>query len=124
MNKKMEARTKKRARISTNPAIRHSNKKSRQALSFPVSAFSPVFSSTFSPTTPLFTWTPQPVPRTVSSSVLLQEMMNEMKEQRKIMETIATQQQELIKDVKTIMTTMGLDDSKPEMMDAEYNYYA
>jgi hypothetical protein len=51
-------------------------------------------------------------------------MMNEMKEQRKIMETIATQQQELIKDVKTIMTTMGLDDSKPEMMDAEYNYYA
>jgi hypothetical protein len=51
-------------------------------------------------------------------------MMAEMREQRAILTTIATHQQELIKDVKKILSTMGLDDSKPEMMDAEYNYYA
>jgi len=116
----MEARTKKRVRISTNLSTWHSNKKSRQAL-----PFSPVFATTFSPTTFPFTWNPpQPVSRSVASSVLLQEMMNEMREQRAILTTLATQQQELIKDVKIIMTTMGLNDSKPEMMDAEYNYYA
>ena len=114
----MDARTQKRARISTNSSSRRSNKKSRQSLSFPVSTF-----SSASPTP--FTWTPQPVPRSsVASSILLQEMMAEIREQRAILTTLATQQQELIKDVKKIMSTMGLDDSKPEMMDAEYNYYA
>ena len=112
---------KKRQRSNTQLS-RPSHKKSRQA-SPPT--FSSTFKTTFSSASPTpFTWTPQPVPRSVASSILLQEMMTEMREQRAILTTISTQQQELIKDVKTIMTTMGLDDSKPEMMDAEYNYYA
>jgi len=122
----MDARTNKRARISTNSTSRHSNKKSRQALSFPVSPFSSTFKTTILSASPTpFTWTPHPVPRSsVASSILIQEMMAEMREQRAILTTIATHQQELIKDVKKILSTMGLDDSKPEMMDAEYNYYA
>jgi len=112
-------RMKKRQRSNNTQPSRPVYKKSRQASP-------PAFSSTFTSSNSLipFNWTPQPVHRSVASSILLQEMMTEMREQRKILETLATQQQELIKDVKTIMTTMGLDDSKPEMMDDEYNYYA
>tara|TARA_R110002074_G_scaffold16190_1_gene54369 strand:+ start:1207 stop:1557 length:351 start_codon:yes stop_codon:yes gene_type:complete len=114
-------RMKKRQRSNTQLS-RPSHKKSRQASP----PFSSAFKTTFSSASPTpFTWTPQPVPRSsVASSILLQEMMTEMREQRAILTTLATQQQELIKDVKKIMSTMGLDDSKPEMMDAEYNYYA
>lgn len=119
----MEARSKKRARNSTNPTTRHLSKKSRQTPTFPASTFT--FPSTFSPITTPFIWTPpQPVSRSISSAVLLQEMMNEMKEQRQLLETLAVQQQELIKNIKKITTTMGLDDAKPAMMDTEYNYYA
>jgi len=120
----MEARSKKRARNSTNLDTRHLTKKSRQIQSFPVSTFATVFSPTFSPATTPFIWNPQPVSRSISSSVLLQEMMNEMKEQRQLLESLAVQQVELIKNVKKITVSMCLDDTKPEMMDAEYNYYA
>lgn len=119
---------KKRQRSNTHlsrPSHKKSRKESPHSLS---STFKTTFSSAFS--TP-FAWTPQPVQVQVpvpkaatTSSILLQEMMSEMKEQREILTTLATQQQEMIKDMKKIMLTLGLDASNPEMMDKEYNYYA
>ncbi len=112
---------KKRQRSNTQ-TNRPSHKKSRQEAP---PSFSSTFKTTFSSASPpSFTWTPQPVSRVVTSSIFLQEMMIEIREQREILKTIVVQQQELINDVKKIMTTMGLNDSKPEMMDSEYNYYA
>jgi hypothetical protein len=137
------ARMKKRQRSNTQPSP-PSHKKYRQTSPHP---FTTPFKTTFSPafSTP-FIWTPQPAVRSSpTSSILLQEMMTEMKEQREILTTLAMHQQEMMtemkeqreilttlamhqqemsKVMKKIILTLGLDDSKPEMMDNEYNYYA
>jgi hypothetical protein len=113
---------KKRQRSNTQPSP-PSHKKYRQTSPHP---FTTPFKTTFSPafSTP-FIWTPQPAVRSSqTSSILLQEMMTEMKEQREILTTLAMHQQEMMTEMKKIILTLGLDDSKPEMMDNEYNYYA
>jgi len=107
----MDSQKKKRQRCSNNLELCFSRSLKKSRHTSPVKIHVPIFSRT-----------PSPVPNQTMSTILLGEILNEIKEQKELLSHLESNQKELEKNMKTIMTSMGLD-SQPDNIQSEYNYY-